>query len=48
MGKLWEFVRYKDSFHEYLYGFTREAQQTPSNFTGTVRKLLGVLSEKKP
>jgi hypothetical protein len=31
MGMLWEFVRYKYSFHEYLYGFTREAQQTPSS-----------------
>jgi hypothetical protein len=30
MGMLWEFVRYKYSFHEYLYGFMREAQQTPS------------------
>jgi hypothetical protein len=31
MGMLWEFVRYKYSFHEYLYGFMREAQQTPGS-----------------
>jgi hypothetical protein len=30
IGLLSEFVRYKYSFHEYLYRFMREAQQTPS------------------
>jgi hypothetical protein len=32
MGMLWQFARYKYSFYEYLYYFTREAQQTASYF----------------